>query len=54
MHKREITLADGRYLVFYTFEGDAAESPHGPEQPLPATDADPESAAGPPKRGEKQ
>lgn len=24
MHKRQITLADGRYLIFYTFEDDAA------------------------------
>ncbi|HEX8773894.1 MAG TPA: hypothetical protein VF735_09810 [Pyrinomonadaceae bacterium] len=24
MHKRQITLADGRYLIFYTFEDEDA------------------------------
>ena len=28
MHHREITLADGRYLIFYTFD-EAAENPPG-------------------------
>lgn len=26
MHKRLVTLADGRYLIFYTFEAADAES----------------------------
>lgn len=26
MHHREITLADGRYMIFYTFDG---SEPHG-------------------------
>ena len=26
MHHREITLADGRYMIFYTFD-EAAENP---------------------------
>lgn len=31
IHHREITLADGRYMIFYTFDG--------PEEP-PPTDTD--------------
>ena len=27
MEKREIKLNDGRYLIFYTFEAEKAESP---------------------------
>lgn len=26
MHHREITLPDGRYMIFYTFDGDEAKS----------------------------
>jgi hypothetical protein len=29
MHRRRITLADGRYMIFYTFGDDAA----GPDRP---------------------
>ncbi len=25
MHRRRITLSDGRYLIFYTFDGEGAE-----------------------------
>ncbi|HVG35095.1 MAG TPA: hypothetical protein VM911_18655 [Pyrinomonadaceae bacterium] len=35
MQKRRITLHDGRYLIFYTFE----------DEPLPDASADQESAA---------
>jgi hypothetical protein len=27
MHKRRITLADGRYMIFYTFDEPPASSP---------------------------
>jgi hypothetical protein len=27
MHHREITLADGRYMIFYTFDGPPPTSP---------------------------
>ena len=27
MHHREITLADGRYMIFYTFDEPAAPKP---------------------------
>ena len=27
MHKRQITMQDGRYLIFYTFEDQAVASP---------------------------
>lgn len=27
MHKRQVTMQDGRYLIFYTFEDQAAASP---------------------------
>ena len=26
MHHREITLADGRYMIFYTFDDEQSES----------------------------
>lgn len=29
MHKREITLADGRYMIFYTFDEQSASSTEG-------------------------
>jgi hypothetical protein len=31
MHKRQITLADGRYLIFYTFEDEDAPRAASPE-----------------------
>jgi hypothetical protein len=37
MHKRQITLADGRYLIFYTFED---------ENKAPAASSAPEDAEG--------
>lgn len=40
MHKRRILLADGRYMIFYTFDPDALRSPEArpsvpPESPIP-------------------
>jgi hypothetical protein len=29
MHRRRVTLADGRYLIFYTFDEEAAPEPSG-------------------------
>jgi hypothetical protein len=29
MHRRRITLADGRYLIFYTFDEEVAPQPSG-------------------------
>lgn len=29
MQRRQITLADGRYLIFYTFEAETARAPAG-------------------------
>ena len=47
MHKRQITLADGRYLIFYTFEDEAAPraaaSDEKAEGKRPEPDAEPEA-----------
>lgn len=47
MHKRQITLADGRYLIFYTFEDEdaphAAPSDVHEESKRPEPDAKPEA-----------
>ena len=37
MHHREITLADGRYMIFYTFDGPATPPP---DEPHPAKRTD--------------
>ena len=39
MHHREITLPDGRYMIFYTFGSEDAESGSGTEQRPPQEDA---------------
>lgn len=36
MHHREITLADGRYLIFYTFDEPATPQPTDTDQPSTA------------------
>lgn len=44
MHQRRITLADGRYLIFYTFDelsSSAIEQTEGAE--LPEPEAEPEA-----------
>jgi hypothetical protein len=47
MHKRQITLPDGRYLIFYTFEDEetqrAATSDAQDEGKRPEPDAEPEA-----------
>jgi len=45
MQRRQITLEDGRYLIFYTFEGEAVLSP-------PAAVA--EAAGTPPQHAEPE
>jgi hypothetical protein len=49
MHKRRITLADGRYLIFYTFEDETApttsaesEQQSKRPEPDPSTEAEDE------------
>jgi hypothetical protein len=49
MQRTQITLADGRYLIFYTFDERAAPPPVAPAQtddqqraPQPAPDAEEE------------
>ncbi len=34
MHRRQITLEDGRYLIFYTFD-EAAPTPDAPDADAP-------------------
>jgi hypothetical protein len=45
MHRREIKLADGRYLIFYTFDDapDAATPGSEAKQPEPEPVAEPEA-----------
>jgi hypothetical protein len=40
MHYREITLADGRYMIFYTFDGPATPPPADTDKPHPAKKID--------------
>jgi hypothetical protein len=45
MHHREITLADGRYMIFYTFDEAAAlEAGAGPASESPDVDRVPSAA----------
>ena len=36
MHKRQVTLADGRYMIFYTFGGSAHEGGSPPTELIEA------------------
>lgn len=40
MHHREITLADGRYMIFYTFDGPAEPRPTETDEPSTAKSND--------------
>ena len=40
MHHREITLADGRYLIFYTFDGAEPPQPTDTDEPSKAKRTD--------------
>lgn len=40
MHHREITLADGRYMIFYTFDEAAEKPPADLVEPHPAKRTD--------------
>jgi hypothetical protein len=40
MHHREIALADGRYMIFYTFDRPATPPPADPGEPHPAKRTD--------------
>jgi hypothetical protein len=35
MHKRQITLKDGRYMIFFTFDDDETGEARPPEQDTP-------------------
>ena len=39
MHHREITLADGRYMIFYTFDGPGEPGDGGREADTPVNAA---------------
>jgi predicted lipoprotein with Yx(FWY)xxD motif len=41
MHKRQITLKDGRYMIFYTFDEDEAGDTGQREQAAPPPPPDP-------------
>lgn len=41
MHRRRVTLEDGRYLIFYTFDGAETPPPAGVEASSPQPDAVP-------------
>ena len=43
IHRRRITLADGRYMIFYTFPSSGAPPAEPPaEEPRPAPEAEEE------------
>lgn len=42
MHRRRITLADGRYLIFYTFDDEAASAQQGASQESSRREPEPE------------
>ncbi|HEY0078639.1 MAG TPA: hypothetical protein VGB73_08335 [Pyrinomonadaceae bacterium] len=42
MHKRRITLDDGRYLIFYTFDGD--DSSAVPQSTSASSQVEPQAA----------
>ena len=43
MHKRQITLEDGRYLIFYTFEDEPAPSTENPDAQRPEPEPEPQA-----------
>ncbi len=46
MHRRRITLADGRYLIFYTFDAlpvSASKAEAADESPKPEPELEPEA-----------